>query len=55
MLALEDREWNKYLAHLDDKGCLCEEDECICLSDKDFEDFIIKHYEDLQEHLGECV
>jgi hypothetical protein len=55
MLALEDREWNKYLAHLDDKGCLCEEDECICLSDRDFEDFIIKNYEDSQEHLGECV
>jgi hypothetical protein len=55
MLELCDREWNKYLAHLDDKGCLCGEEECVCLSDKDFENFMIKYYEDLHQHLGECV
>jgi hypothetical protein len=59
MIPLEEKEWNWYLAYLDDRGCLCEEDECICLSDKDFEDFITKHYEDLAEQkyysLEECI
>ena len=55
MLESEYVEWNRYLRHLDDLGCLCHEEECICLSDKHFEEFINKYYDEVREYLGECV
>ena len=53
MFSQEDLEDMMYVDYLDERGCLCDQnDDCCCLSQ---EDFLYKFYRERDEFLGEVV
>jgi hypothetical protein len=54
MISTEDAEWDIYCQYLDERDCLCEQnDDCICMA---FEAFIDKYYQEIEEEkIKDCI
>lgn len=54
MFPIEDLEWDVYCRYLDERECLCEQnDDCVCMA---FENYIEKYYHEIEENkIQDCI